>query len=540
MPLLEGGARLRCDRRKGYAPLVAVLVLAFAQPVFTQGLGEAVDLFWRSRSPDEIHRAGQGILALDPSIEPLWVHLRAGASYGTDVPRGRRLLTRVNSNGVEYRYLLYVPQNYDPSHRYPVRVYLHGGVSRPRRAPGEWWSNNERYARSDSLVAFPESWTDSLWWQSSQVGNLSGMLNDIKRQYNVNENAIYMLGISDGGTAAYYHAFKATTPWAAFLPFNGHPLVLANPASNVDGQMYVSNLRNKPFFVINGGQDRLYPVDSVLPFLNLFVEAGVVVDFRPQDEAGHDMRWWDDESPNIDKFIETQVRLPLPDRLVWETESADRFNRAHWLVITELGSVDGEANFDDFNSLSTARISFGFNMLGELEGRGGLQLMDLVPGSMAEMAGVRSGDILVEMNGRAVATVDDLRAAVETPLAAPGLSLRVERKGKLMAFVLTAPGNMQEVPARQAFPRAVPSGRVQLLRDGNSIHVATRGVRRYTLLLSPEQFDFSRPFNVTTNGVLSFEGMVEPSPATLLRWAAQDRDRTMLFGAELEIEVVTP
>ena len=31
--------------------------------------------------------------------------------------------------------------------------------------------------------------------------------------------------------------------------------------------------------------------------------------------------------------------------------------------------------------------------------------------------------------------------------------------------------------------------------------------------------------------------MVEPSPATLLRWAARDRDRTMLFGAELDIEV---
>jgi hypothetical protein len=34
--------------------------------------------------------------------------------------------------------------------------------------------------------------------------------------------------------------------------------------------------------------------------------------------------------------------------------------------------------------------------------------------------------------------------------------------------------------------------------------------------------------------------MLEPSPETLLRWAARDRDRTMLFGAELELEVVAP
>ena len=54
-----------------------------------------------------------------------------------------------------------------------MRVYLHGGVSRPRREEGDWWRNIERYARSDSLVAFPESWADSIWWESTQVENLT-------------------------------------------------------------------------------------------------------------------------------------------------------------------------------------------------------------------------------------------------------------------------------------------------------------------------------------------------------------------------------
>jgi hypothetical protein len=95
-------------------------------------------------------------------------------------------------------------------------------------------------------------------------------------------------------------------------------------------------------------------------------------------------------------------------------------------------------------------------------------------------------------------------------------------------------------PPRQAFPQPDASGRVQLLRNDNEIGVLTRGVRRYTLLLSPEQFDFSRPVRVTTNGVESFDGMVEPDPETLLRWADRDRDRTMLFGAALDIRVEAP
>ena len=523
--------------------VTAVLSLAWLPPSASgQDLERAVQDFWAAGSPDEIDRTVDAVLALDPDIESLWPLVRAGAIYDTDVPRGRQLLNRENPDGVEYRYLAYVPEAYDPARRYPVRVYLHGGVSRPRRAEANWWRNQERYVRDDVIVVFPESWGDTMWWQASQVENLAGVLVDLKRTYNVDENAVHLLGVSDGATGAFYHAFKASTPWAGFLSFNGHPFVLANPSTAADGQMYVTNLRNKPFFVINGGQDRLYPVDAVVPFLRLIVDAGVYLEFRPKPEAGHNMQWWAEESPNIDEFIGAQQRRPLPDRLVWETESTDRFNRAHWVVIAELGNVEGETSFDNFNAIASPppRAPIGFNMLSELDSGAGIQLVDIVAGSIAETAGVRAGDLLVEINGIAVTTVDDLRAAVQAPRDGPGMGVLVERDGEPLSFVLTPPDNSQAPPPRPAFPLPERSGRVQLLRDGNDIAVVTRGVRHYTLLLSPEQFDFTAPFRVTTNDVVSFEGVVEPSSATLLRWAARDRDRTMLFGAELPIEVVAP
>ena len=42
---------------------------------------------------------------------------------------------------------------------------------------------------------------------------------------------------------------------------------------------------------------------------------------------------------------------------------------------------------------------------------------------------------------------------------------------------------------------------------------------------------------VITNDNVSFEGLVEPSLATLLHWAVRDDDRTMLFAAELAISL---
>ena len=531
--------------RKGCALLAAAVlgICVGALPAGAQKIGTAVEAFWAAETQDEIDAAVDALLALDPEIEPLFTRLRAGRSYGADVPRGRQLFTRQNADGTEFRYEAYIPESYDPTRRYPVRVYLHGGVSRPRRDDAPFWRNAEPYLRDDTIIVFPESWNEAMWWQTNQVENLAGVLTHLKSTYNLDENAVHLGGISDGATGVFYHAFKAPTPWASFLSFIGHPVVLANPQTETHGQMYVTNLRNKPFFAVNGGQDRLYPISSVLPFFQLFVDAGISLDFRPQPEGGHNMEWWPQETANVDQFVATRRRIPMPDRLVWQTESGERFNRVHWLVIDELGQVDGENDFseDIFNSLqpSPPGVPIGFNTLGALAS-GGIQLVDLLEGSMAEVAGVRAGDVLVEMNGREVANVQDLRDAVQAPRDSPGMPLAVLRDGERLSFTLVPPEVVQAQPARDAFPLPDPSGRAQLLRDGNRIGVVTQGVRRYTLLLSPEQFDFTQPFEVTTNGVVSFEGMVEPSPEAMLRWAVRDRDRAMLFGAELEIAVAVP
>jgi hypothetical protein len=67
------------------------------------------------------------------------------------------------------------------------------------------------------------------------------------------------------------------------------------------------------------------------------------------------------------------------------------------------------------------------------------------------------------------------------------------------------------------------------------VEAVTRGVKAFTLLLSPDQFDFSKPLKVIANGRTVFEGKIEKDLKTLLKYAAADNDRTMLFGAELHI-----
>jgi hypothetical protein len=278
-----------------------------------------------------------------------------------------------------------------------------------------------------------------MWWQASQMESLHGILSDLKRTYNVDESRVVVFGSSDGGTGAYFLAFRDTTPWAAFLPFIGDPRVLLNPANGADGDMHLANVTNKPLFIVNGEQDPLYPVRQILPFLGALENVGATFEFTPKP-GGHDTRWWPEEEENIERFIRSHPRESHPARVFWATERTDRYNRAHWLVIEELGALPGD------------------------EGR------------------------------RYLASV-------------------------------TAGGDAGIVDAR---------------REGNTVTLLTHGVRRLTLLVSPDAFDLEQPVRVVANGEAVYDGIVRPSVETLERWAAIDEDRTMLYAAEIPIRLDGP
>ena len=87
------------------------------------------------------------------------------------------------------------------------------------------------------------------------------------------------------------------------------------------------------------------------------------------------------------------------------------------------------------------------------------------------------------------------------------------------------------------FERPHRPGRVDLVRHENTIEAQTRDVESFTLLLSPDKFNFDEPVKVIANGRPVFEGRVERNLKTLLTWAARDNDRTMLYGAELSIKL---
>ena len=67
---------------------------------------------------------------------------------------------------------------------------------------------------------------------------------------------------------------------------------------------------------------------------------------------------------------------------------------------------------------------------------GGLLVGQVHPGSVAARTGLRSGDVILDVNGRPVRDADQLKALLEVVTAGTGDRLRVRRGGSVVEMLL--------------------------------------------------------------------------------------------------------
>jgi predicted esterase len=533
---LLAAAGLTATLASGAAGLRAQIAGADEAPVAQTAIDRAFDAFWSARDPRGAADRIAPILKTGVTFDEALMRVRQGRHYDTDAPKGRQFGRHRTSNGLEHEYTFVVPDTYDASRPIQVRVQLHGGIGRLRPAPANRIRVDGLRGAVDEITVFPAGWRQSAWWSASQIDNLQRILDRLKRAYNIDENRVYLTGTSDGGTGAFFVAFRDTTPWASFLPLIGDMMVLATPSVGADGDMFPGNAVNKPLYIVSAGRDPQYPAHVTRLYADHLDSLGATVEFRVYPQSGHSTAWWPEERAAFEAFVQDHPREPLPDKISWQTERTDRYNRAHWLVIDRLGSVAGESHLPDTNVLRRGReLDFGLRINSAVDR--GRRAHEVVPGSNAHEIGLRTGDRFVEVNDVSVQTGRDIAEAMPKWEIGGRLRFVVERQGQRMVLEGVFRPTEIEVAPVTLFPRRKPSGRVDLVRRGNAVEASTEGVSAFTLLLSPSIFDFRRPIQVVANGRTVFEGVVEPSVETLLKWAARDNDRTMAFGAELNIDL---
>ncbi|OJJ16166.1 hypothetical protein BKI52_35965 [marine bacterium AO1-C] len=402
---------------------------------------------WNASSLAERLQMATQIAALAPDFDTTYQKLKKGRTYLTNVPRGFMEWELENEQvGKPHLCLVFIPYNYTPNKKYLVKVFWHGLVStkKPRGYIDKIIDREAAtYQKRDYISVYPAGWNESMWWAESQLENLHHILVRLKQHYNIDENRVHLAGMSDGGTGAYYVANAQPTPWASFFPYLANIAGLNALSSR---QMYASNFTNRPFLIMNGEKDEVFPPRIVLPFIELLRKAKVKMDFQMVKGAAHNMDWFPKMKSKVIRFVNKQVRNPLPNQLYWETETTQKHQRIHWLCIDELtDAVEEVQRIPDVNTI-----------------------LDI---------------------------------------------------------------------DRQLFDHQRMSGRVIAQKSGNEVHLMTQNVKSIRLLCSPEHFDFNKPVKVFANQQLIFDNKLEKSVDTLLQQHAIDLDRTMLYGAELSLQI---
>jgi len=349
------------------AGLLTAAVAASAVAVAGQGaatparVDAAFARFWAADDPGEAGDRVDDLIEAGVDFDTAWARLEAGRPYEAQ-PTGEVDMP-FRRDGVVFENVVEIPEGYDPSRAWPVRVQLHGGVGRPLNSGRGLNAANNRIRGEAQIYIHPKAGAEGMWWQPVQVENVLRLVDQVKRRYNVDESNVYVTGVSDGGTGAYFFAMREATLWSSCDPFNGHPMVLANPATGVDGQLYLTNLRDCPLHIVNGGRDRLYPAANVAPFIDLMNEAGADLEWTVYPEAGHDTSWWPEaEREPYETFLHAHPREAHPAAISWETERTDRYNRFRWLVIDDLGARESDRQLEDVNTFRPSPTSRVFDM----------------------------------------------------------------------------------------------------------------------------------------------------------------------------------
>ena len=524
-------AQRHCKNVKRTPDLVRALVLTIVGSIALVSAESAVDAafrqFWSARTLEEAATAANVIAKSGVRFDDALVRLKKGRPYSADVPRGVVRL-RNTTAAADFPYTLDVPPSYDPSRKYQVRIQLHGGVGRPDAAIRGNGSIGA-LAGAEQIYVLPSSWADAPWWGDRQLKNLHTILDALKRTYNVDENRVAVSGVSDGGTGAYYIAMRETTSFASFLPLNGFVLILANPSLRLTEQLFPQNLANKPLFVVNGGRDPLYPTAVVEPYVRHLQRGGVSVEYQPQPEAGHNTAWWPEVRDQFEAFVRDHPREPHPVKLTWSAE-AGVATRAHWVIVDTLAVRRAEAPLADLNDFAAgSQPNFGVRAAG-------MRVTSVLTGTNADQIGLKPGDLVLTVNGRTLPAAVDLLDILSINMPGEPLTLGISRDQQTLELTgVYDPQRMARVVP--LFSREKPAGRVDAVREGNIVRATTRGVSSFTVLASPDAFDFTRPIVVVADGRTVFNARVGKSVATLARWAAIDNDRTMLYGAEIHVRL---
>jgi predicted peptidase len=194
-------------------------------------------------------------------------------------------------------YLLFVPKDYDKKEAWPLMLFLHGAGERGDNldlvkvhGPPKIVETNKDFP---FVLVSPQCKPDR-WWQPTE---LTALLDEIVAKYKIDEDRIYVTGLSMGGFGTW--ALAAYTPhrFAAIVPICG------------GGEPYRTKVYSHvPVWAFHGGKDPVVPTQRSQEMVDALKKQGGDARLTIYPEAGHDSWTETYDNPELYQWLLQQKR----------------------------------------------------------------------------------------------------------------------------------------------------------------------------------------------------------------------------------------
>ena len=199
---------------------------------------------------------------------------------------------------VELNYLLYLPQDYDQKESWPLLLFLHGAGERgddldlvKKHGPPKLIEAGKEFP---FIVVSPQCPGNRRW----EAFELAALLDEITEKYKVDQDRIYVTGLSMGGFGTWSLFAHQPKRFAALVPICG------------GGEPIIAKLfRPIPVWVFHGAKDTAVPLERSEKMVEAMKQAGGNVRFTVYPEAGHDSWTETYANPELYEWLLQQKRV---------------------------------------------------------------------------------------------------------------------------------------------------------------------------------------------------------------------------------------
>jgi pimeloyl-ACP methyl ester carboxylesterase len=267
----------------------------------------------------------------------LLVGLLPGQNYGP----GPQVLTYVSdADNSEQPYALYLPKSLEEGKRYPLVISLHGAFSNHRlnlrrvfgkgNRPGESDAEASRYfpplPEVDFIVAAPFA-RGTMGYQGLAEKDVYDVLADVKRRFPVDEDRVYLTGLSMGGGGTLWLGLTRPDLWAA--------IAAVCPAAPPGTEELAPNALNLPVRLFHGEQDPLVPVVVSRKWHKELFHLGGPVEYLEYPGVRHNSWDYAYADAQIFDWFSKFRRNRYPDRVRFVTRWY-KYRSAYWAEIDGL------------------------------------------------------------------------------------------------------------------------------------------------------------------------------------------------------------